>query len=100
LGDRETFIKEGEVRLCWTNGVLIGACSWGVGQAEVHPKADGTCDIVLHLQDGEGPFHARGFWREVLDGNYFLTAVRISPVCEQSSLPYNTAPPSTPPPID
>lgn len=53
-------------------------------EAEVQPLADGTARIRLLLkppgegQAPEGPFEARGLWRQVKGGRFFLTAVVVS----------------------
>eukprot|EP00624_Nannochloropsis_granulata_P003474 evm.model.NODE_27573_length_56350_cov_23.676434.13 len=54
-------------------------------EAEVTPRMDGTCAIVLLLKDGEekeGGFEVKGEWRRVEGGRFFLTAVAVTKVRE------------------
>jgi len=54
-------------------------------EAEVTPRVDGTCVIVLALKGGEekeGGFEVRGEWRRVEGGRFFLTVVAATKVRE------------------
>ena len=54
-------------------------------EAEVTPRVDGTCRIVLSLKGGEekeGGFEVRGEWRRVEGGRFFLTVVAVTKVRE------------------